>query len=454
MGSIQPSLESLGATIAALTHSLAGQLNAAGQPQPSFAVNAPAAMPQDPKIQDARMKLLETLETLHHLVTGPSDFWFQQSMFPNHALLTFDVFNTFNLWSAVPLHGSASYADIARTTDLPEPIVRRFLRLAFTIFVFAEEGSPGNERVVHTAASAHMARYPYARAFLAHNLEDVRPAATVGVEALKRWFVGRHGAEVPEEITACAIPLATDHDGRRRGADLWEFLENFERLPEQPRGFRAKRFAEAMQGLRETSGVMTEEVLRRFDWGGLGHGATVVDLGGSAGHISVILAEHYPKLNLIVQDLASAQSAFEANISSTPYASRITFQTHNFFDPQSCPADVFLLKSVLHDWSDKYVRQIVRNLLGVLKPGNHLLVFDFVVPAEYDDAQNKLAIPLPVRKSVAAMDLQMHVACNSKERTIQDWTDVIKQADTCFDLREVHLPAGSPLGMLDFVFQG
>ncbi|PYI11096.1 O-methyltransferase [Aspergillus sclerotiicarbonarius CBS 121057] len=427
-------LESLGSTVSALSKSLADQLKALNQPEPSFAADAPASLPPTPEIQGVRMKLLESLEVMHHLVTGPGDFWFQGSMFPYHALLTFDVLNNFNFWDAVPLDGSASYADIAKSTQLPEQIVRRFLRLVFTVFVFCEE-EPGLDRVVHTAASSHMARSPLAR-------------AAVGVDALKKWFVGHE--EPPEDLETCGMPLATD-DGRQRGKDVWEFLETFER-PDQPKGFRAERFAQAMQGLRETSGAMTETALKKFDWDGLNE-ATVVDLGGSAGHVSVILAENYPKLKLMVQDLAAAQSAFDANVGSSPYASRIQFQAHDFFQQQHVPADVFLLKSVLHDWSDKYVLQIVRNLLGVLHPGNHLLVFDFVVPPDYDE-DGQFTTPLPVRKFMAAMDLQMHVVCNSKERRVEDWMEVIQRADARFQLREVHVPAGSPLGILDFVFQG
>lgn len=184
----------------------------------------------------------------------------------------FDVFNNFDFWNAIPLNGSASYADIARLTKLPEQTVRRFLRLAFTIFVFAEE-SPGSERIVHTAASAHVVRSPFVQSFIAHNMEDIRPAATVGVDALKRWYVGH--SDPPEEITNCAVALATD-GGRQRGTDLWKYLENYERA-DQPKGFRAKRFADAMQAFGETSGIMTETVLKQFDWDSLNE-ATVVDV--------------------------------------------------------------------------------------------------------------------------------------------------------------------------------
>ncbi|KAL4891044.1 S-adenosyl-L-methionine-dependent methyltransferase [Aspergillus ambiguus] len=438
---------SLGSNIADLSRSLAGQLESLNYPLPTFDINAPASLPLDPEIQDVRLKLLENIARLQHLVTGPSDFWFQESMFLNHELLTFDVFNNFKFWEAVPLNASASYAEIAERTNLPEQIVRRFLKMGFTLFVFAEE-APGSDRVVHTAASAHMVRSPFVRSFVAHCLEDVRPAATVGVEALRKWFMGRE--EAPEDVETCAWPLATD-DGRQRGVHIWPFFDNFERHG-QPKGFRAGRFAEAMQGLGETSGVMTETVLRKFDWGSLGE-ATVVDMGGSAGHISAMLAENYPKLDIVVQDLPSVESAFNANIGSSPYAPRIRFQSHDFFQTQTLSADVFLLKSVLHDWSDQYVLQIVRHLLDVLKPGNHLLIFDIVVPADYD-AESKSATPLPVRKWVSAMDLQMHLACNSKERTVNDWVKVIQQADTRFEFKEAHVPAGSPLGIFDFVFQG
>lgn len=190
----------------------------------------------------------------------------------NHELLTFDVFNRFRFWEAVPINGSASYTEIAEYTNLPEAIVRRFLRLGFTLFVFAEE-RPGSDRVVHTAASAHMARSPYINSFVAHCLEDVRPAATVGVMALEKWFAGQQ--EAVEDVTACAWPLATD-DGNQRGVHIWPFFNEFER-PGQPRGFRANRFAEAMQGFGQVSGVKPESVLKMFDWASLGE-ATVVDV--------------------------------------------------------------------------------------------------------------------------------------------------------------------------------
>lgn len=81
MAPSKQSIEALGSSVSDLTASLAHQLEALNQPEPSFAIDAPASLPQSLEIQGTRLKLLETLETLHHLVIGPSDFWHYQSMF-------------------------------------------------------------------------------------------------------------------------------------------------------------------------------------------------------------------------------------------------------------------------------------------------------------------------------------------------------------------------------------
>ncbi len=155
----------------------------------------------------------------------------------------------------------------------------------------------------------------------------------------------------------------------------------------------------------------------------------------------------------MVQDLASAESAFRANIGPKDVSSRIRFQTHDFFNKQTVPADVFLIKSVLHDWPDKYAVQIIQNLVPVLKPGSHVLIFDIVVPPEYT-ADGAPTIPLTARKTIAAVDLQMLVAFNSRERMVEDWAAVLGQSDPKFALKGVHVIPGVPLGILDFVYEG
>ena len=175
-------------------------------------------------------------------------------------------------------------------------------------------------------------------------------------------------------------------------------------------------------------------------------------LGGSAGHISAIVASKHLKLNMIVQDLPYAESAFNANIGPTSLTSRIQFRAHDFFNHQDVSADVFLIKSILNDWPDKSVVQIIRNLLPALKVGNHILLADMIMPPDYDESGKPTAL-LPVQKALASVDLNMHVVFNAKGRKLEDWIDVIQQADARLKLKAVHSVLGSLIGLIDFVFK-
>lgn len=54
---------------------------------------------------------------------------------------------------------------------------------------------------------------------------------------------------------------------------------------------------------------------------------------------------------------------------------------HDFFTEQPVKgADVFLLRCILHDWSDKYAIKILRALVPALKPDVRIIVNEAVVP--------------------------------------------------------------------------
>lgn len=95
--------------------------------------------------------------------------------------------------------------------------------------------------------------------------------------------------------------------------------------------------------------------------------------------MSIALAEKYPKLNFVVQDLpdivAAGQRALPPDLKE-----RVLFQTHDFFTPQPVQADVYFLRFILHDYSDTHATLILKNLLPAFKPNSKLLVMDGVLP--------------------------------------------------------------------------
>jgi 6-hydroxytryprostatin B O-methyltransferase len=55
------------------------------------------------------------------------------------------------------------------------------------------------------------------------------------------------------------------------------------------------------------------------------------------------------------------------------YAGSISFEEHDFFKPQKQIADCYILRFILHNWSDAKAQDIIRNLSPALRPGARVL---------------------------------------------------------------------------------
>lgn len=60
---------------------------------------------------------------------------------------------------------------------------------------------------------------------------------------------------------------------------------------------------------------------------------------------------------------------------------RVQLQGHNFFQPQPVlDADVYFIKSIIHDWSDDEALKILKQLRGAAGPQSRLFAMDKIVP--------------------------------------------------------------------------
>lgn len=85
------------------------------------------------------------------------------------------------------------------------------------------------------------------------------------------------------------------------------------------------------------------------------------------------------------------------------------------------------LRAVLHNWSDKYAVQILRNLIPALKPGAKVLVNDVVTP-------DPDAVPKSQEADLRAADLTMLMLSNSSHREMAEWEKLFEMADPRFAL--------------------
>jgi SAM-dependent methyltransferase len=150
---------------------------------------------------------------------------------------------------------------------------------------------------------------------------------------------------------------------------------------------RAKTFAGAMQWHAMLPGFAPKYLASCFPWGSAKNpdaGLTVVDVGGGLGHVSRVLANHNLAVSCIVQDSPDVVLQGQDDLPQALHG-RITFQAHDFFLEQPVKgADVYLLRLVLHDWSDKYCHKIITALIPALKPGAKVVINDRVIPGRHE----------------------------------------------------------------------
>ncbi|KAH7176437.1 O-methyltransferase-domain-containing protein [Dactylonectria macrodidyma] len=426
-----PSLVSLAKAISESANALAAKLEQEGSPAPSFAEDGLVDYPKHPEILGIRMQLLDAAADMYRLALGPTDTSFLGPLFLNYDATITDILNQFDFWSAVPLGGSATYGEIAKRVNLPENLVRRVLRYAIAIRIFASAPSTPDS-VVHTSLSAAPAKQPLLQTWLRHNLEEARPGAVHIPEAFRKFDFGKEKSS--EEPLESGFTLA-NVDRLDKPESFWDYLNRD--VEGKPKGWRASKFAESMQAAAASSAIKIEDSLKTgYDWSALGE-ATVVDIGGSSGHDAIHLVRAFPNLKIVVQDLPEVQAAFNEKVPGE-LQSRVSFEARDFFSPQNTPGAVYMLKMILHDWPDKYAAKILATLLPHLESGSRLLLFEAVAPPD------TAALPFAtLGRMMNAADLQMLCAFNSLERSVDDWKALLGKVDKRLEITYVSNLPGS-----------
>ena len=156
------------------------------------------------------------------------------------------------------------------------------------------------------------------------------------------------------------------------------------------------------------------------------------------------MASVFPELTFVVEDLPLTIKSAKACSDTLPQpaASRVTFQTHDFFQPQPINnADVYLLRTIIHDWPDADARKILQNLAEVLQPGSWIIVSDIVLPSPGSISRLQEAI-------MRVRDLTMIQSFNSGERDMDDWQELVANIKPALEIVGVQQPQGSAMSIL------
>ena len=203
------------------------------------------------------------------------------------------------------------------------------------------------------------------------------------------------------------------------GCDIFTF---YARHPDE-----AEPFNRAMGNL---SAIVASEVVKSFDFS---RHQIVNDVGGGHGILLTTILEKFPRLRGVLFDLPHAVTEARPLVSARGLADRCTLVAGDFFESVP-PADVYLLKAVLHDWDDAKAIRILKTCRAQAARGAKALIIEMVVPSGGDSSFAQL------------MDLNMLVMLTGRERRADEYAALLEAGGFRFE-REI--PTHTPYSILE-----
>ncbi|RGP80520.1 fusarubin cluster-methyltransferase [Fusarium longipes] len=329
----------------------------------------------------------------------------------------------FDVLSLIPLPPKAiSYDQVAIQAKVPLSTLQSVARMAMTAGLLCETK---DKKLSHNDLSCNFVTDVHMRTQLLYMFNQTVPIMAALKDATQRW-----GSTSATNETTYNIVYNTD----------LTFFEYLKAHPDLNKSFHAYMKSRAVSH----TGSNVEHLLGSYNWGGLGE-ATVVDIGGSSGSTSVMLATAFPSLHLVVQDLPEPIQNAHTRMSDLPedIQNRIDIMEYDFFTPQPIKhADVYLLRTILHDWPDADAIKILQGVVEAMGPSSRLVIMDMVLPQPGSGSKTFEA-------ALRQKDLTMIQTFNAKEREVEQWTALLTKADPRLKIRAIERPAGSELSVIE-----
>lgn len=232
---------------------------------------------------------------------------------------------------------------------------------------------------------------------------------TALLEPLRRSTGGLYGhalmagAEYYEAWSELDYALRTGNSAfeRRHGRDLWQHLDDDDRA--------AESFARTMRSNTER---FLDEILGLY--GFPDHGV-VADLGAGDGTLLAELLVRYPKLRGIAFEQPATIGIARRTMEDRAVTDRCELAAGDFLAEVPRSADIYLIKSVIHNWDDESALRILRNCRASVGEGGRLLLVERAL--KIDDALE-----------AAIRDLSMLVLLGGQSRSIAEYEALLRRA--------------------------
>jgi len=178
-----------------------------------------------------------------------------------------------------------------------------------------------------------------------------------------------------------------------------------------------RKDTEAGEAFNATMSVISRRavtsIVETYDFS---HALSVVDVGGGQGILIAGILKANPHLHGILFDQPGVVGAAERTLEEAGVADRCDLVGGNFFGAVPSGGDVYILRSIIHDWDDMPATTILANCERAMAEDGRVLVIESVIDAG--------------ERSVAAkmLDVQMLAMTGGRERTVSEFEDLFAAA--------------------------
>ena len=142
----------------------------------------------------------------------------------------------------------------------------------------------------------------------------------------------------------------------------------------------------------------------------------VADIGGGRGQFLGALLADAPQVRGILYDLPDVIREADAELARLGVLERVEKRSGSFFESAPEGADLYLLKHILHDWTDEQCATILAKVVQAMSSGAKLLIAEVLLPEKAQDSP------------AAMMDLNMMVMTGGCERSEEHYVRLLEQA--------------------------
>lgn len=111
-----------------------------------------------------------------------------------------------------------------------------------------------------------------------------------------------------------------------------------------------------------------------------------------------------------------------------------------------------MIKLILHDWPDDESVRILRGLVPALKPGARVLFIDYV--GKQEGEAGGPPVPRSIQQFGTATDIRMMALFSARERPVEAWSKLFREADERFDVVRVDANPFTFIVVMEVVWRG